>query len=313
MPSTLDRKRIRIFVAFAYGIALATALVIYLTGAMKDSPVLIPGSNVTLAVALTATIYMSAPALANVLTRTITREGWKDTWLRPRLRQGWPFWLAAWVLPSVLTLAGAAIYFLIFPQQFSTARVDLLSGSGYSNPWGIVASQLLLAVVISPFVNGLFTFGEEFGWRAYLLQKLMPLGGRKAVLILGVIWGAWHWPLTVMGHNYGLNYPGFPWLGMLVMVWFTTALSVFLGWVTLRAGSVWPAVIGHAAVNGFGAAALVFASAQPNMLLGPAVAGVIGCLGFTLFAVALLLAPGALEPRAAPVSALEPLEEIPAQ
>ena len=52
MPSTLDRKRIRIFVAFAYGIALATALVIYLTGAMKDSPVLIPGSNVTLAVAL---------------------------------------------------------------------------------------------------------------------------------------------------------------------------------------------------------------------------------------------------------------------
>lgn len=313
MPGTLDRKRILIFIAFAYGIAIATGLVIYLTGGFINSPVIIPGANVTLAVALAAVVYMSAPTLANVLTRTITREGWKDTWLRPRLHGGWPFWLAAWVLPSILTLLGGATYFLIFPQHFSTVQIDLLSASGYSNPWLLIISQLGLGVLISPFVNGLFTFGEEFGWRAYLLQKLMPLGGRRAVLVLGVIWGAWHWPLTVQGHNYGLNYPGFPWLGMLAMLWFTTALSVFLAWVTLRAGSVWPAVIGHAAVNGFGAANMLLATGEPSRLVGPSVAGVIGSLGFVLFAVAIFLAPGALEPRPVQIAAPELAEQIPVQ
>lgn len=32
------------------------------------------------------------------------------------------------------------------------------------------------------------SFGEEFGWRAYLQQKSMPLGPRKAVLLVATSW-----------------------------------------------------------------------------------------------------------------------------
>jgi membrane protease YdiL (CAAX protease family) len=297
MNTKLELKRIGIFLAFAYGIAWATALVIALTGGFVDSPVLIPALNITLGLALTATVYMSAPALAHVLTRVITREGWSDLWLRPRLRQGWPYWLAAWFLPAVLILLGAALYFLIFPGRFTLDQITRMAGEGAPNPWVIVIIQTLSAVLVSPFLNGLFTFGEEFGWRGYLLQKLLPMGARKAMLVSGIIWGMWHWPVILMGHNYGLEYPGAPWLGPLAMVVMTFSVGVFLSWVTLRGGSVWPAVIGHAVLNGLAALPLLLHDGAPNMVLGPAVAGVIGGAGFLAFALVLLARPRALESR----------------
>jgi membrane protease YdiL (CAAX protease family) len=304
----LDLKRIFIFIAFAFGIAWLVGLVVYLTGGLTNSPeIIVPGSGITLGVALVAVGYMWAPALAHLLTRLMTREGWQNTYLRPR-RRGWPYWILAWCLPAVMTIVGAAVFFLLFPQYFDPELSMLsaaLARSGQNiNPWLVVLIQTLSGMLISPLVNGLFTFGEEFGWRAYLQPKLMPLGGRKSVVLLGVIWGMWHWPLTAMGHNYGLDYAGAPWLGMLAMLWMTTGLSAFLGWATLRSGSVWPAVIGHAAVNGISALAALCTLGSPNPLLGPLPVGLIGSAGWAALAIALLVKPGALE--------AEPVETTPA-
>ena len=294
MRTTVDVKRVTLYLAFAFGLAWVTSLVIYLTGGLQHSPPLIAGTPVTLALVLEAVPVMWAPALAHLLTRWLTREGWQETYLRPQLRRGWPYWLAAWFLPGLLTIVGAASFFLLFPRYYdpslkmlrtmittrAPAGVDLKT----INLWLIVGAQIAQGMVISPLLNGLFTFGEEFGWRGYLQPKLLPLGERKAILLLGVIWGVWHWPLILMGHNYGLAYPGAPWLGPLAMVWFTLILSIFLGWVTLKSGSVWPAVIGHAAVNGMAGLGVIFVQGEPNPLLGPLTPGVIGGLGFTLFA-----------------------------
>lgn len=87
MNDKLDMKRITIFLTFAFGIAWLNGLIIYLTGGLVDSPEIIPGSGITISLVLLAGGYMWAPALAHILTRLITREGWKDTYLRPR-RQG---------------------------------------------------------------------------------------------------------------------------------------------------------------------------------------------------------------------------------
>ncbi len=104
MGTEPERKRVWIFLAFAFGIVWATGLVIYLTGGLTKSPRL--AGNLTLAYVLVVTTYAWAPALANIFTRLITREGWGHTRLRPRLRQGWPYWLAAWVLPGLLVIVG---------------------------------------------------------------------------------------------------------------------------------------------------------------------------------------------------------------
>lgn len=299
MP-TIDRRRVILFLAFAFGIAWAVALVVYLTGGIASSPVLIPSLGITLALVLISLGVMWAPAIAHILTRLVTREGWADVGLRPNLRRGWPYWLAAWFLPGILTVIGMVAFFALFPTFFdpSLSTVMALLPPGITiDPWVIVVAQFVQAMLIAPLINSFFTFGEEFGWRGYLQPKLMPLGGRRAILLVGVIWGLWHAPIIAMGHNYGLTYPGAPWTGILMMVWVTVLFAVLLGWVTVRGGSVWPAVIGHAAINGIAALGVLFVQGEPNPLVGPLAVGVIGSLGFALMAAILLARPGALAPR----------------
>ncbi len=288
MERTLETKRVWIFVALAFGIAWAIDLTIFLTGGLAD---LRAGSLTWVLLVVT----MAAPALANILTRVVTGEGRQDLYLRPRFKRGWRFWATAWLGTPLLVLLGAGLFYALFPQYLdttlSTAQAILDQAAGRPVPLGpmmFIVIQVVQAIVIAPLINGPATFGEEFGWRAYLLPKLMPLGGRKAVLLVGVIWGVWHWPIIAMGYNYGLSYPGAPWLGLLGMTWFTVVAGTWLAWMTLRSGSVWPAVIGHAAINGLGPIGLLVSRGQPNPLLGPTVAGLIGSLPFALVALWLL-------------------------
>jgi len=297
----VDTRRVLIFIAFAFGIAWLAGLAVYLTGGLTNSRELIPGTGITAVALLLPVAYMGAPAIAHVLTRLVTKEGWQNVGLRPNFRKGWTYWLIAWFGPAVLTIVGMVVYFLIFPQHYDPelgvvkdllAQSEAVTGvASPISPWMLIGIQLLQGALIAPLVNGLFTFGEEFGWRAYLQPKLMAMGPRKAMLWMGLIWGVWHWPLTVQGHNYGLGYAGFPWLGMLSMVWMTFGLSLFLGWMTFRAKSVWPAVIGHAAVNGIAALGLLFVRGELNPLLGPSPAGWIGGLGFVVVALLIFFSP----------------------
>lgn len=306
MNAVIDRKRILIYLGFAFGIAWLVGLMIYLNGGLTASAAADP-TRMAVTGALLAVGYMGAPAMAHVITRLLTREGWKDVYLRLNLRRRWPYYVAAWLLPGVLAIVGGVVYFLLFPGEFSTAKIDALAEQGITSPWALVGVQVLFAMLISPLINGLFTFGEEFGWRAYLLPRLMPLGETRAMVVMGVIWGVWHWPVIAMGHNFGLDYPGAPWLGMLVMVWFTFVIGVLINWVTLRSGSVWPAVIAHAAVNGIASLMVLFTASVTRPLLGPTMVGLIGSIGFTLVAVVLLAAP--LQARRP--HALEPMGEQP--
>ena len=299
MEKQIDSRRIIIFLAFAFGIAWITGLVIYLKGGLTNSPQIVPG--ISLALVLLATAYMWAPALGNILTRVITREGWKEVGLRPHFKKGWRYWLTGWFLPAVMTLLGAALFFVIFPQYFdaSLPYVRKLMAAAPTatamSPWTLAMLQLAEAVLIAPILNSLATFGEEFGWRAYLLPKLMPLGGRKAMLLIGLIWGVWHWPVIFMGYEYGFKYPGYPWAGPLLFIWVTFGLGTFLGWLTLRSKSIWPAVIGHAAINGIAGVAIFVTAGQPNPLLGPLPVGIIGSLGYALVAIAIFISPKGLK------------------
>src|SRR3972149_5068169 len=116
MKQTLDLRRIGIFLAFAFGIAWAIALLIYLTGWVNSTEELIPGLGITLAGALIALGYMWAPGLAHIFTRLITREGWKYSGLALNLER-WGTWALAWVLPAALTLFGVLVYFAVFSQH----------------------------------------------------------------------------------------------------------------------------------------------------------------------------------------------------
>ena len=296
------KKRIVIYLALAFGISWLTGLVIFLTGGLQNSPTLnIANTPISLALILLATTYMFGPSVANLLTRLITKEGCKDLYLKPHFGNGrWKYYLAAWFLPGLLTILGMVAFFLIFPGYYDASltmiREQLASAPEMSeiNPWLIIIVQTLQALLLTPLLNAIPTFGEEFGWRGYLQPKLMPLGAKRAVLLTGVIWGIWHWPIILMGHNYGTDYFGAPFLGPIAMVWFTLALSIIFGWVTIKSTSVWPAVIGHGAINGIANLSFLFVQGNPDPLLGPTPVGVIGGLGLSLAALWLLLSPNTL-------------------
>ena len=305
MNDSADSRRVIMFLALAFGIAWAASLVIYLTGGLRDSPVLIQTPRVTLGFVLLAGPVMWAPALAHILTRVVTSEGWRDSGVRPRLKRGWPYSLAAWVLPALLTIGGLVSYFILFPRHYDaelTTLKEMLEATpvdpGEVNLWVLVGVQMLQALLLAPVLNGIATFGEEFGWRGYLQPSLIGLGigPRRAMVLMGLIWGVWHWPAILMGHNYGLEYVGAPFLGPLAMVWFTLIVGTLLGWLTFRAGSVWPGVIGHAVLNGMANLGVIFARANPNPLVGPLPVGVVGGVAFAVVAAVLLVVPGVWRP-----------------
>ncbi len=295
-------KRILIFLAIAVGVPWIATLVIYLTVRTEDLIKL--GTIATL-------LFGTAPALANVATRLITREGWGRLWLRPNFRRGWRFYLAAWLLPLLAVIVGGGIFFLLFPQSFdsnlSAARKTFASIPFLAtNPWaGMLVTTL--ENMIFGLVLGVFYFGEEFGWRAYLFPKLMEhftgaetgnapaedpaqaalyaAGARKAALLVGVIWGVWHWPGQFLSMKVD---PTIPLLIPLVFLISTCALSVLLCWVTLRSGSVWPASIGHGTINASSGLMKSLMKGPVMLLLGPMSSGVIGGLGFLALALVLL-------------------------
>ena len=82
-------------------------------------------------------------------------------------------------------------------------------------------------------VNGLFAFGEEYGWRGVLADELRPLGLARASLLTGVLWGLWHAPIIILGHNYGTQWGcgASP-----VMVMWTVPMSFLLTWARERTG-----------------------------------------------------------------------------
>jgi len=74
---------------------------------------------------------------------------------------------------------------------------------------GLAPFVLLIAVqsvLLAPILAIVLAFGEEYGWRGYLQSELLKMGRVRGVLLVGVIWGVWHWPLILMGFSYGVEY-----------------------------------------------------------------------------------------------------------
>ena len=146
----------------------------------------------------------------------------------------WRYWL-------VFGLAIVAWYVL----QAALNAITGLGGSQLTplppvpglDPTAMLIVAAVQTVLLGPILGLVITFGEEYGWRGYLQSELFKLGRVRGVLLLGVIWGAWHWPLILMGYNY----PGHPLLGLALTVLYMMGLGIVLATpYSSRAASCWP-------------------------------------------------------------------------
>ena len=243
-------------------------------------------------------VTMFIPALCVLLTRLITKEGFKNSQLVLKFGRGRTrYYIIAWLLPSVLSALGAVAYFLIFPDRFDPTHSYIIQQSA---EMGVTITpeqldqkiliDLIAAVLIAPLINAVTCFGEEWGWRGYMMPKL--LGKMKflpAVLIGGIIWGLWHAPIIAMGHNYGTEYAGAPWAGIAMMCLFCISLGTLFTWWCTKTGNCWPAIIGHGAINGFAGAPMYFIAENNHTLLGPTAAGLIGGSALIVAAIVVII------------------------
>lgn len=286
-----DLKRILIYIVITFALTWAYCPLIVYPIANGEALSGVPAAATQLVVAAA----MFFPAIGVLLTRLFTKEGLKAAWLKPNLRKNLKYYLLAWFGPGILTFAGMGIYFLLFPDQldlsfgYFTATLEAAGAPVETLPMSVgmlMLVQALQAFFLAPIMNFVTCFGEEWGWRGYLLPKMKNLLPTVPMLLLtGTIWGLWHAPLTIIGHNYGLGYWGFPFTGIAMMCVFCIVLGVFLSYVTLKTKSCIPAVLGHGAVNGIAAIGIYFTKDGGNPFVGPAPTGIIGLIPFLMVAV----------------------------
>lgn len=178
------------------------------------------------------------PAIAAFVVRAwVTREGFADAGMRPRLRQNLGLYLAAWLGPFGFVVIALAVAVLVGVWNFDLSAFALLPGLPV---WVSIAVLLLVVVVLTPIY-----WGEEFGWTSYLRLRLVPERPLLSTVLTGLIWAVWHYPLAFLGYIEFANV----WLGL--AVWTVSFLfqEVILTWFRMSSGSVWAASLAHSGNN----------------------------------------------------------------
>ena len=103
----------------------------------------------------------------------------------------------------------------------------------------------------------------------------------KVALIIGFIWGIWHVPLILMGHNY----PQHPQIGVLMMIVFCILLTPIMQYLTIKSKSVIASAIAHGTLNAVAAVSIMAVSGGNDLTIG-----ITGIAGFiTLFIFVLII------------------------
>lgn len=292
---SLETKRIVIFLGITFFLTF-----VYCFGIIYP---LNNGENIHVGLQAVMTLLIAAvmffPAIGVLLTRLITKEGFQDAWIRPNFKGNIKTYLLAYFGPGILTLLGCLVYFLIFPEQydpecgFMQKTLEAAGATADMIPMPLstlMVIQVIQALLLGPILNFFTCFGEEWGWRGYLLPKMAKkLPAIPMLLVTGLIWGIWHAPLTAIGHNYGVGYLGFPVTGILAMCGFCTVVGVFMSYICMKTKSCIPAVLAHGSINGISAIGMYFTKDGGNPFVGPVPSGIVGGIPFIVAAVCLVV------------------------
>jgi len=244
-----NTKKVFIFVGLTF---LLSYLLVFIYLALGGKWI-IPGSLIV------ATTYMFIPmVVAIIVQKHILGEPVKGPLGISFKLNRW--FLVAWLLPVIIAFATLGVSLLLpgveyspemagifekfesvlTPEQFQQMKAQ--ADASPLHPFWIGLLQGLIAGIT---INAVAGFGEELGWRGFLQKELGYLGFWKSSIIIGLVWGIWHAPIILQGHNY----PEHPQAGVFMMIIFTLLLSPIFSYVRLRAKSVIAAAILHGSLN----------------------------------------------------------------
>lgn len=222
VPEAGGAGRLAGFVVLAYAVSWAWWLPLAVSGVVVEPgqgwPTHLPG--------------LMGPAIAALVMTAVTegRAGLVDLWSRVvRWRVGW-VWYALVAATAALILIPVAVGSL-------SGAEDLVSFSGAP----------LAGLWVVPYVLVINGFGEEIGWRGYLVEHLLQRRSRAVTaMLVWPIWAGWHLPLFwLLGNFRDFGVGGT--IGWAIGIGFG---SVFLTWLYASARhSILVVALWHTAYN----------------------------------------------------------------
>ncbi|MDR0295532.1 MAG: CPBP family intramembrane metalloprotease [Prevotellaceae bacterium] len=246
-----------------------------------------------LAYTVFAAAYMFLPAIcAIILQATHKEKPFRN--LNISFRLNWWF-LAAGITPVALVFltlginilfpnisfsAGAEGYLASLPAEAAEGAAKQIS---QFPPAIFMLIQIVNALIAGYTINALFAFGEELGWRGYLLRELKNKKFLHASLIIGLVWGLWHFPLILLGHNY----PQHPVAGVGMMMVMCVLTSPVMIYIVIKSKSVITAAIFHGTFNAIAGIGVFFLVGGNDLTNG--VTGAAGFIALLLLSLAFFL------------------------
>ncbi len=202
------------------------------------------------------------------------------------------WFVIAWILPPLLAFAalGASLFlpgveyapdmegmFERYREILRPEQIDQLREQINASPIHPIWVGLFLGMVAGITINAIAAFGEEAGWRGFLLSQWQHMGFWKSSFLIGLVWGIWHAPLILQGHNY----PQHPVIGVFMMTIWCILLAPIFSYIRLRSNSVIAVSILHGSINGTYGLAIMVVKGGNDLLIGP-----LGLAGFAVLALA---------------------------
>lgn len=195
-------------------------------------------------------ILMFSPGLAAILTQLIATQSLRGMgW-----RLGKARWLGiAYILPVLYALPVYVFTWLTGLGRLLNPYYASALARQYSPSANLVTAVLvyfLVKATMGVVENIIFSVGEEIGWRGLLVPELAKVTSfTKTALFSGIFWAAWHMPgVFLAGYNSGGTPTMYAAACFGVMI---IAISFPFAWLTLKSGSMWPAILLHTTHNIF--------------------------------------------------------------
>ena len=267
----MNTKKLFVFLLFAFIPMMAVGLIMHFSGASAvglsaENPG--PDPIAALKGFVFSAGAMLIPLLAVLFTQLIFKEPvFKGLGISFKINR---WWWTGWLLMPVIAFAVIGVT-LLMPgaewtpdsESMQAAMKTLPEGVGI---WGILAITVISGLITGITINAVFAFGEEIAWRGFLLKLFEGKKFLTVALWTGIIWGLWHAPIILNGHNY----PQHPVAGVFMMVAFCLLFTPILMYFRQKSGSVIVPAIMHGTFNAVAGISFVVVSPVNDLLYGAA-------------------------------------------
>jgi membrane protease YdiL (CAAX protease family) len=225
-----------------------------------------------------AVLYMFIPALMAIVMDNLIDKKKSLKSLAINFNPNW-WYIAAWpgVIIGAFLILGVNILWptITFSpdlsgfvermsSQMSSEQLGMLKTQIDVNKSVIIWQSLVQVLFYGITINAIAGFGEELGWRGFLVREYKDLKFWDASLRIGFIWGIWHAPIILMGHNY----PQHPVLGVGMMIIWCMLLSPLFLYIRIKTHSVIGAAIMHGTLNASAGIPLMFIAGGNDLTAG---------------------------------------------